>query len=112
MRASSWPRGPSARSEVQYYQLENDGAGRLLLRTLREAAGRGVKVRVLVDDLYTVKSQQLLLALSETPNVEVRLFNPFCCGRNGFLVALRGVAVGDLRDSTTACTTSSSLPTA
>jgi putative cardiolipin synthase len=70
---------------VQYYQLENDAVGRLLLRTLREAAQRGVKVRVLVDDLYTAKSQQLLLALSETPNVEVRLFNPFCCGRNGFL---------------------------
>jgi len=70
---------------VQYYQLENDATGRLLLRTLREAAIRGVKVRVLVDDLYTVKSQQLLLALAETPNVQVRLFNPFCCGRNGFL---------------------------
>ncbi|RIX84660.1 phospholipase D family protein [Acidovorax cavernicola] len=70
---------------VQYYQLENDATGRLLLRTLREAAARGVKVRVLVDDLYTVKSQKLLLALSETPNVSVRLFNPFCCARDGFL---------------------------
>lgn len=70
---------------VQYYQLENDGAGRLLLRGLREAAMRGVKVRLLVDDLYTSKTQQLLLALSETPNVEVRLFNPFCCGRGGVL---------------------------
>jgi putative cardiolipin synthase len=57
---------------VQYYQLENDAVGRLLLRSLREAALRGVKVRVLVDDLYTVKSQQLLLALSETQNVDVR----------------------------------------
>ena len=70
---------------VQYYQLENDGVGRLLMRTLREAAARGVKVRVLVDDLYTADSQYLLLALSNTPNVEVRLFNPFCCGRDGFL---------------------------
>jgi putative cardiolipin synthase len=70
---------------VQYYQFENDATGRLLMRALREAAARGVKVRLLVDDLYTVKSQQLLLALSETPNVDVRLFNPFCCGRNGFL---------------------------
>src|ERR1700752_4529421 len=33
---------------VQYYQLENDGTGRLLMRALREAAARGVKVRVLV----------------------------------------------------------------
>jgi len=70
---------------VQYYQLENDSTGRLLLRSLREAAMRGVKVRLLVDDLYTVRSQQLLLAISDTPNVEVRLFNPFCCGRNGFI---------------------------
>jgi putative cardiolipin synthase len=70
---------------VQYYQFENDATGRLLMRALREAAGRGVKVRLLVDDLYTAKSQQPLLALSQTPNVEVRLFNPFCCGRNGFL---------------------------
>ena len=70
---------------VQYYQFENDATGRLLMRALREAGARGVQVRLLVDDLYTTKSQQLLLALSQTPNVDVRLFNPFCCGRNGFL---------------------------
>ncbi|MDM0073342.1 phospholipase D family protein [Variovorax sp. J2P1-59] len=70
---------------VQYYQLENDATGRLLMRALREAAARGVRVRLLVDDLYTAKSQQPLLALAQTPNVEVRLFNPFCCGRDGFV---------------------------
>lgn len=71
--------------DVQYYVLENDGTGRLLMRHLKEAALRGVRVRVLVDDLYTVNSQDLLLALSATPNVEVRLFNPFCCGRGGLV---------------------------
>lgn len=71
--------------DVQYYVFENDGTGRLLMRHLKEAALRGVRVRLLVDDLYTVNSQQLLLALSATPNVEVRLFNPFCCGRNGLV---------------------------
>jgi len=70
---------------VQYYQLENDATGRILLRALREAASRGVRVRILVDDLYTTKSQQPLLALAQTPNVEVRLFNPFCCARDGFV---------------------------
>ncbi|MBU1359990.1 MAG: phospholipase D family protein [Gammaproteobacteria bacterium] len=70
---------------VQYYQLENDATGRLLMRALRAAAARGVKVRVLVDDLYTEKSQLPLLALSRTPNVEVRLFNPFCCARRGLI---------------------------
>ena len=67
--------------DVQYYVIANDGAGRLLLRTLKEAAGRGVRVRLLVDDLYTAKTEQLLLALDGVPNIEVRLFNPFCCAR-------------------------------
>ncbi len=67
--------------EVQYYVLDNDPVGRLLLRTLREAAQRGVKVRILVDDLYTQHSQPLLLALAASPNIEVRLYNPFCCAR-------------------------------
>ncbi|MGJ7491327.1 phospholipase D family protein [Variovorax sp. ZT4R33] len=67
--------------DVQYYVLANDGAGGLLLRTLKEAAQRGVRVRLLVDDLYTASTDQLLLALTATANVEVRLFNPFCCAR-------------------------------
>lgn len=70
---------------VQYYQLENDSTGRLVLQSLRDAAKRGVQVRVLVDDLYTANSQRLLLALSKIPNVEVRLYNPFCCGRDGIV---------------------------
>jgi putative cardiolipin synthase len=67
--------------DVQYYVIADDGAGRLLLRTLKQAAQRGVRVRLLVDDLYTATTDQLLLALDGTPNVEVRLFNPFCCAR-------------------------------
>ncbi len=70
---------------VQYYQFENDGTGRLLMKALHDAAARGVQVRILVDDLYTARSQGLLLALARTPNVAVRLYNPFCCARNGVL---------------------------
>ena len=58
---------------VQYYQIANDASGRLLLRALREAAQRGVKVRLLVDDLYTADTQELLLSLAQSPNVQVRL---------------------------------------
>ena len=71
--------------DLQYYVFENDATGRLLLRYLKEAALRGVRVRLLVDDLYTSGSQQLLLALAATPNIEVRLFNPFCCARQQML---------------------------
>ncbi len=67
--------------DLQYYVIENDATGQLLLRTLREAATRGVRVRLLVDDLYTVQTDTALRALADAPNIEVRLFNPFCCLR-------------------------------
>ncbi|MEQ1684419.1 MAG: phospholipase D family protein [Burkholderiaceae bacterium] len=63
--------------DVQYYVLANDDTGHMLLRALRDAATRGVRVRVLLDDLYTGGSDTLLLGLAAHPNVEVRLFNPF-----------------------------------
>ena len=62
--------------------LENDPTGRLLMTALRDAGLRGVRVRVLVDDLYTTHSDPLLRGLASFPNVEVRLFNPFCCDRS------------------------------
>jgi len=68
--------------DVQYYVLENDPTGRLLMVSLRDAALRGVRVRLLVDDLYTTHSDALLRGLSSFPNVEVHLFNPFCCARS------------------------------
>ena len=40
-----------------------------------------MRVRLLVDDLYTQRSDPLLRDLAAFPNVEVRLFNPFCCNR-------------------------------
>ncbi len=67
--------------DVQYYLLPGDNTGRALMRALRDAAARGVRVRLLVDDLYTVGEDDLLLALASFPNVEVRLFNPFPGGR-------------------------------
>jgi len=68
--------------DVQYYQLENDSTGRLLVTALRDASQRGVRVRLLVDDLYTQHSDPMLRGLASFPNVEVRLFNPFCCNRS------------------------------
>ncbi len=67
--------------DVQYYLLQGDNTGRALMRALRDAAARGVRVRVLIDDLYTVGEDELLLGLASYPNVEVRLFNPFPAGR-------------------------------
>jgi putative cardiolipin synthase len=68
--------------DVQYYVIHDDETGRHLMRALRDAAQRGVRVRLLVDDLYTAGSDPVLLGLAAHPNAEVRLFNPFPMGRN------------------------------
>jgi putative cardiolipin synthase len=62
--------------DVQYYQLQKDSVGLALLRALADAAGRGVRVRLLVDDLYTAGEDELLRTFAALPNVQVRLFNP------------------------------------
>lgn len=62
--------------DVQYYHLETDATGLYFLRALQEAAMRGVRVRLLLDDLYTGGDNALLDSLSATPNFELRLYNP------------------------------------
>ena len=62
--------------DLQYYLIADDATGRAIMRALRDAAGRGVKVRLLVDDFYTASTDRLLQGLAATPNIEVRLFNP------------------------------------
>ena len=62
--------------DVQYYHLANDSVGLQFLRELRDAAARGVRIRLLVDDLYTGGEDELFCSFAAVPNVEVRLFNP------------------------------------
>jgi len=62
---------------VQYYIWHGDTTGMLLLRALREAAARGVRVRLLIDDNGARGIDAELVALDSEPNIEVRLFNPF-----------------------------------
>jgi cardiolipin synthase C len=82
--------------DVQYYLIENDRTGRLFLRGLRDAALRGVRVRLLVDDINTVGADPLFAGLAAFPNVELRLFNPFCCARQS-LVTRFAASLADFR---------------
>jgi putative cardiolipin synthase len=75
-------RGAERTLDLQYYLLKDDATGRTWMRAVRDAAARGVRVRLLVDDLYTAGSSGLLHALSAHDNVEVRVFNPFPAGRS------------------------------
>jgi putative cardiolipin synthase len=67
--------------DVQYYDFENDETGRYFIRALADAALRGVRVRLLIDDFYTSGKDDFFLGFATLPNVEVRLFNPFTVAR-------------------------------
>lgn len=82
--------------DLQYYLLANDGVGRTVMRELRDAALRGVRVRLLLDDLYTSDIEEDLRALATYQNVEVRVFNPFLMGRTSTAGRLLNF-IGDFR---------------
>lgn len=63
--------------DLQTFVLHGDRSGALLLKALREAAARGVRIRVLVDDLHTDSAEGLLSDFAAFDGVEVRLVNPF-----------------------------------
>jgi cardiolipin synthase C len=63
--------------DVQYYIWRNDTTGTLLFDALRNAASRGVRVRLLLDDNNTGGMDAQLALLDALPNLEIRLFNPY-----------------------------------
>ncbi len=62
--------------DVQCYIWRKDLSGTLLFESLRVAANRGVRVRLLLDDNNTAGLDPTLAVLDSHPNIEVRLFNP------------------------------------
>lgn len=81
--------------DLQVYIMENDESGRAVFAALRDAALRGVRVRLLLDDLNSAGAEPLLQALVGVPNFEIRLFNPFCCARQS-LASRIASSLGDL----------------
>lgn len=67
--------------DAQYFLMKPDSAGRLFAFKLIEAADRGVRVRLLLDDIFTTVDDDAFKVLNQHPNIELRLFNPI--GRGG-----------------------------
>ncbi|MFT3859023.1 MAG: phospholipase D family protein [Aquabacterium sp.] len=67
--------------DLQYYLIHGDDSSRTIMRHVRAAADRGVRVRLLLDDLNTAGQDQGLMALTRHPRIEVRLYNPLPTGR-------------------------------
>jgi phosphatidylserine/phosphatidylglycerophosphate/cardiolipin synthase-like enzyme len=63
--------------DVQYFLIQSDDTGQLLIEALLSAADRGVRVRVLLDDAGSFGRDAQVRTLAGYPNVELRLFNPF-----------------------------------
>lgn len=62
--------------DLMYYIWQTDLTGWLLLHDIQAAADRGVRVRLLLDDVNVQGYDLTFLALSQHPLIEVRLFNP------------------------------------
>ena len=71
--------------DLQYYAIHADSSTEILLQRLRDAARRGVRVRILLDDFNTVGEDAQVLRLAFEPNVEMRLFNPLPGSRGSLL---------------------------
>ncbi len=62
--------------DAQYFLIKGDRAGALFAGKLLRAADRGVRVRLLLDDVFTAGLDAQLSLIDLHPNVEVRMFNP------------------------------------
>jgi putative cardiolipin synthase len=63
--------------DAQYYLITNDTVGYVFIGSLLQAADRGVRVRLLLDDIQTAGYDAGMAALDSHPNFEIRVFNPF-----------------------------------
>ena len=63
--------------DLQYYLWDPDETGRLLALHTLQVADRGVKVRILLDDIGLQGRDNVIAAMDAHPNIEIRIFNPF-----------------------------------
>jgi cardiolipin synthase C len=81
--------------DLQYYAIHADATTEVLLQHLRDAARRGVRVRILLDDFNTVGKDAQVLRLAFEPNVQIRLFNPL----PGSRASLMGRVITSIKDA-------------
>lgn len=70
--------------DAQYYIWNSDASGRYLAARLLTAAERGVRVRIILDDINAAGRDEAIASLAAHPNVQVRIYNP-TAARQGFL---------------------------
>ncbi len=68
--------------DAQYFLWNNDQTGRFLINKFRDAAKRGVKIRLLLDGFITQDLNSFFAWVNEQQNIEVRIYNPFLAESN------------------------------
>ncbi|WP_236589028.1 phospholipase D family protein [Ramlibacter aurantiacus] len=76
--------------DLQYYAIHADASTEVLLQSVRDAARRGVRVRILLDDFNTVGDDAQVLRLAFEPGIEMRLFNPMAGPRASLVTRILG----------------------
>jgi cardiolipin synthase C len=80
--------------DIQYYAIHADDTTERLFNALKDAATRGVRIRILLDDFNTTGKNAQVLKLAFEKNIDVRLFNPLPGGRSSLIFRI----IGNLRD--------------
>lgn len=80
--------------DLQYYAIHSDASTGMLLARIRDAAARGVRVRILLDDFNVAGEDAQVLRLAFEPGIQIRLFNPLTSPRGSILER----ALGSLYD--------------
>src|ERR1043165_313563 len=62
--------------DIQYFIFAADNVGLIAVDYLVRAADRGVKVRILVDDVMVEADEEALLTLDSHENIEIKIYNP------------------------------------
>jgi len=62
--------------DLQYFLMKGDTAGDVMTQALLKAADRGVRVRFLLDDVFTTAPDRTLMLLNQHPGIQIRMFNP------------------------------------
>ena len=71
--------------DLQYYAIHADESTQRLLRGVVDAARRGVRVRVLLDDFHSTGANAQVMRLAFVPGIEMRMFNPLAGARSSVL---------------------------
>lgn len=72
--------------DLQTFLWKGDQIGLRVLRHIYDAADRGVRIRILLDDTFTVTHDEAIWDVNQHPNIEVRIYNPYAVRTNSYMV--------------------------